>query len=113
LVAAAVTLLAAVWHRATVALGPVAAFPLGLVLALLAVAAWAVCARAAAGPAGLVGAAAGAFVAAQAVALRGPGGDLLIQGDLTGFAFVAGAPVLTLVAVMLPRRWFKPPPKPT
>jgi hypothetical protein len=106
-VAAVVTLAGSVWHRSSVALGPVQTFPLGLILGFVAVAGVAVGARAAAGWAGLIGAAAGAFLIAQAVALRGPGGDILIQGDATGFIWIAGAPVLTLLAALAPRSWFR------
>jgi hypothetical protein len=101
---AVVAVVASIWHRARVG---GAAFPLGLVLACLAVVGVAVAARALGGWAGVVGAAVGVFAAAQAVALRGPGGDILVQGDTWGFLWIAGAPVLALVAVLLPRRWFK------
>ncbi|MDR2347395.1 MAG: hypothetical protein LBD90_01990 [Bifidobacteriaceae bacterium] len=107
LLAGIVTLVASVWHQAVVNVGPLAAFPLGLILALAAVAAVAVAARAVSNYAGLVGAAVGAFAAAQATALGGPGGDVLVQGDVAGFLFVAGAPVLTLLAVLCPAAWFR------
>ncbi|MDR2253482.1 MAG: hypothetical protein LBD97_06445, partial [Bifidobacteriaceae bacterium] len=45
--------------------------------------------------------------AAQAVALRGPGGDILIQGDAVGFIWMAGAPVATLTAAFAPRAWLR------
>jgi hypothetical protein len=102
-----VTLVATLGHRSVVALGPVAAFPLGLILAFAAVAGVAVAARAWAGWAGLIGAAAAVLVATQTVALRGPGGDILVQGDVTGFVWIAGAPVLALAAALAPRAWFR------
>ncbi|MDR2565869.1 MAG: hypothetical protein LBC97_07390 [Bifidobacteriaceae bacterium] len=107
LASAVVTLLLGVWHRASVALGPVEAFPLGLVMAVVGVFGWAVAARALAGWAGVFGAAVGSFAAAQASALPGPGGDLVIQGDWIGFAWAVAAPLVTMAAAFLPRRWFR------
>ncbi|MDR3359390.1 MAG: hypothetical protein LBO20_01775 [Bifidobacteriaceae bacterium] len=102
-VGAAVALAASIWHRARLG----GDFPVGMALACLAVAAVAVAGRAAAGWPGVIGVAVGVFVVSQAVALRGPGGDILVQGDVLGFAWIAGAPVLTLVAALLPARWFQ------
>ncbi|MDR2378778.1 MAG: hypothetical protein LBD70_05080 [Bifidobacteriaceae bacterium] len=107
LAAVLATLLMGIWHRAVVTLGPLDAFPLGLVLGLLGVFGWAVAARALAGGAGAFAAAVGAFVASQAAALPGPGGDLLIQGDVTGFAWAIAAPVAAMAASFLPRSWFR------
>ncbi|MDR2381660.1 MAG: hypothetical protein LBE08_10905 [Bifidobacteriaceae bacterium] len=107
LVGAVVTLVACLWHRSVLDVGPWQAFPFGLIMALAAVIALGFAARAAADWAGLIGAAAGVFVAAQASALRGPGGDILIQGDAIGFIWIAGAPVLTLLVAVAPRAVFK------
>jgi hypothetical protein len=95
-----------VWHRTYAVFGGGFDLPLGLVLGWLALAGLAVAGRAVAGWVGLVGVAVGVFMGAQAVTWKGPGGDLLVQGDLTGAAWALGAPVITLVAAFLPARWF-------
>jgi hypothetical protein len=105
-VSGVVTALVGVWHRASVVVGPLEFVPLGLILALAAVLGWAVASRALAGWSGLFGAAVGAFVAAQAASLPGPGGDLIIQGDLLGFVWAIAAPLITIVVAFLPHRWF-------
>ncbi|MDR1188115.1 MAG: hypothetical protein LBK95_11785 [Bifidobacteriaceae bacterium] len=104
---AVVTLALGVWHRASIPVGPIDFLPLGMILALLGVVGWAVTSRALAGWAGLFGAAAGAFVASQASALPGPGGDLFVQGDVIGFAWAIAAPLVTLIAAFLPHKWFR------
>ncbi|MDR1394197.1 MAG: hypothetical protein LBJ62_09590 [Bifidobacteriaceae bacterium] len=100
-VGAVVTLLATIWHRWSL--------PLGFSLGLVAVIGVAVAARAVSGPVGAVGAAVGALLAAQAAALRGPGGDILVQGDAVGLFWITAAPVLALLVVVLPRAWFAGP----
>ncbi|MDR3106690.1 MAG: hypothetical protein LBU05_00600 [Bifidobacteriaceae bacterium] len=107
-VAALVTSLGGVWHRVVGGAGPLTALPLGLVLGLVGVGGWAVAARALAGWAGLFGAAVGAFAAAQLTALPGPGGDLIIQGDLTGLVWALAAPFVAVAVAFLPRKWFCP-----
>ncbi|MDR1633611.1 MAG: hypothetical protein LBS27_01530 [Bifidobacteriaceae bacterium] len=108
-VCGAVVAILGVWHRSSVTLGPVAAFPLGLILAVIGVFGCALAARALAGWAGVFGAAVGAFAVSQVSALSGPGGDLLIQGDWLGFAWAAAAPLVVMAVAFLPRRWFSRP----
>ncbi|MDR0593917.1 MAG: hypothetical protein LBG60_11805 [Bifidobacteriaceae bacterium] len=108
LVSGLVTGLLGIWHRAGVRLGPVDFFPLGLVVAVAGVLGWALASRAMAGLVGAFGAAVGAFAASQLSALPGPGGDLLIQGDLNGFAWAILAPFTAMAVAFLPRRWFGP-----
>jgi hypothetical protein len=95
-----------VWHRSQVNLGPLHGFPVGLVVGLVLVLSVAVTARAVGGWPGWIGAAIGTFLVCQGAALPGPGGDLLVHGDWAGVIWVVGAPLFTLVAVLLPRRWF-------
>ncbi|MDR2372707.1 MAG: hypothetical protein LBD77_01115 [Bifidobacteriaceae bacterium] len=96
-----------IWHRSVIAVGPFEAFPLGLILALVGVFGWAVACRAAAGWMGLFAAAMGAFAAAQLTALPGPGGDLLIQADPTGFAWAVASMLAAVATALLPGRWFR------
>ncbi|MDR1441049.1 MAG: hypothetical protein LBJ02_01430 [Bifidobacteriaceae bacterium] len=103
---ALVALVGCIWHRSSVSVGPVGSFPLGLIFALAALAGWAMASRALAGWAGLAGAAVGAFIASEAAAMRGPGGDLMVQGDLLGFIWAIAAPLVVVVAALLPARWF-------
>ncbi|MDR0626962.1 MAG: hypothetical protein LBG11_06845 [Bifidobacteriaceae bacterium] len=106
LVSAVLALVAGIWHRTAIELGPVKTFPIGLVLALVVVLGCTVAARAWAGWLGLFAAAVGAFIASQAAALPGPGGDLLIQGDWIGFTWALAAPLMAVAAAFWPRRWF-------
>jgi hypothetical protein len=106
-VGAAAATLGTVWHRAPVRWPLVGDFPLGLVIGLVLMLGIGVAARAVSGWAGLIGLAVGAFALTQTVALRGPGGDLMIQGDLTGMVWVLGAPVLAMLAALAPQSWFR------
>ncbi|WP_199734819.1 DUF6113 family protein [Cellulomonas sp. PhB143] len=80
--------------------------PLGLVLAGALTLAAAVVARAWARGAGVLALGVGWLLAVQLMALEGPGGDVLIVADPTGYVWSYGGVVLVLVAALLPRRWF-------
>jgi hypothetical protein len=83
-----------------------------MVLAGALVMAAAIAARAWAGYWGVVAAAVGAFVATQAAALAGPGGDVLIPAQSLGYLWLVLAPTLPVVVAFAPRRWFADAPEP-
>ena len=78
--------------------------PWGLVLALTAVLAGAMLARAWIGWAGMLALAMG-LVTAVGVLSAGPGGDVLLVADALGYVWYAGALVVAL-AGLAPSRWF-------
>lgn len=80
--------------------------PLGLVLALVLTLSAAVMSRAWSGLSTLLGAGAGWLVVVQILATNGPGGDVLVPADLTGYVWTYGGLVLFAVAAFLPGAWF-------
>jgi hypothetical protein len=104
LVGALLAGLGTVWHHALVQVGSLGRWPVGLVLASLVVAGWSTCARAWRGYVGLLGAVAGVFLVTQALAQLGPGGDVVIQGDKWGYAWLILAPVAALVPAFIRRK---------
>ena len=79
--------------------------PFGVGLALLAVLAAAVVARAWAGWLGVLGFGLGVVTTVGVLGSRGPGGDVLVAADAVGYTWYAGA-LLVMVAALLPGRWF-------
>lgn len=102
--AAALAGLGTVWHHALVTVGSLGRLPVGLALGVLALAGLTVFVRAWRGFAGVMGAVAGAFLVTQVLAQVGPGGDVLIQGDAVGYAWMVAAPLAALVPALLRRR---------
>ncbi|WP_418277620.1 DUF6113 family protein [Isoptericola jiangsuensis] len=80
--------------------------PGGLVLALLLTVSAAMMCRAWSGLSTLLAAGAGWLVVVQLLATTGPGGDVLVPADLTGYVWTYGGLVLFAVAAFLPSRWF-------
>ncbi|ANC30915.1 DUF6113 family protein [Isoptericola dokdonensis] len=101
LLGAVIGLVGTVTHRSTWA-----DLPVGLVLALVMTLATAVLCRAWTGTGALLAAGAGWLVTVQLLATDGPGGDVLVPADLTGYLWTYGGLVLFAVAAFLPRRWF-------
>lgn len=79
--------------------------PWGLVLALGAVLASGVLARAWAGWAGMLLVGLGVVTTVAVLAVRGPGGDVLVAAEPVGYVWYAGA-LVVLLAGLAPRRWF-------
>jgi hypothetical protein len=105
---ALMALLGTVWFHQVLGVGG-ARLPVGIVLGALGVLAVSVAMRAWAGMGGVVGAVVGAFLATQLAAQMGPGGDVLIQGDILGYTWLILAPVMGVVAAFAPRQWFVAP----
>ncbi|PFG42483.1 hypothetical protein ATJ88_1145 [Isoptericola jiangsuensis] len=80
--------------------------PAGLVLALVMTLATAVMCRAWTGIGALLAAGAGWLVVVQLLATDGPGGDVLVPADVTGYVWTYGGLLLFAVAAFLPARWF-------
>ncbi|MCB7136525.1 DUF6113 family protein [Cellulosimicrobium marinum] len=104
LVGSVVGLVGTVAHRAPVV--DLRVLHLGLVLALLAVLAGGVLARAWSGLAGLVGYGVGWVAVVQLLALEGPGGDVLVPSQVVGYVWIYGGMLVVAVAAFLPRSWF-------
>lgn len=83
--------------------------PFGLGLAFLTVLVAAVLARAWAGLPGMVSLGLGLVTLVGLLALRGPGGDVLIAADPVGYAWYGGALVVAL-AGLAPATWFSDQP---
>ncbi|MDR3202740.1 MAG: hypothetical protein LBT54_06380 [Bifidobacteriaceae bacterium] len=94
-------------HIAVLALGPVDPIPVGLVLGSLLVLAVSLFARAWGRLGGLAAATAGIFGLTQAMALTGPGGDVLIASRPLGYAWLVLAVLLPVGVAFAPRRWFR------
>ncbi|WP_240930429.1 DUF6113 family protein [Isoptericola sp. BMS4] len=80
--------------------------PAGVVLALAITLSAAVLSRAWAGIGTLLACGAGWVVAVQALAVEGPGGDVLVPAQAVGLVWTYGGMALFLVAAFLPRSWF-------
>lgn len=80
--------------------------PVGIVVALLAVLAGGVLARAWTGWAGVAGYAIGWVVAVQVLASEGPGGDLLVPNQTVGLVWVYGGMAVVGIVAFLPWSWF-------
>jgi hypothetical protein len=80
--------------------------PVGVALALAITLSAAVLCRAWAGLGTLLACGAGWVVAVQALALEGPGGDVLVPAQPVGLVWTYGGMALFLVAAFLPRSWF-------
>ncbi|WP_454044504.1 DUF6113 family protein [Cellulosimicrobium sp. Marseille-Q8652] len=104
LIGAVVGLVGTVAHRAPVVDLP--ALHLGLVLALLAVLAGSVLSRAWGGYAGLLGFGIGWVAVVQILSLEGPGGDVLVPGQVVGYVWIYGGLLVVALAAFLPRSWF-------
>jgi hypothetical protein len=98
---ATVGVLGTVAHRATWQ-----DLPAGIALALAITLSSAVLSRAWAGVGTLLACGAGWVVAVQALALEGPGGDVLVPAQSVGLVWTYGGMALFLVAAFLPRAWF-------
>ncbi len=79
--------------------------PSGLLLALGVVASAGVLVRAWAGGRGMLVLGGALLLTVAAMALPGPGGDVLVAAQPVGYAWYGGALVVALVG-LLPRRWF-------
>lgn len=84
----------------------VADLPVGIVLAVLAVAVGSVLARALAGGRGVFVHLLASFLTAQALTFLRPGGDVLVAGQLVGYVWLVAQPVAALTALVTPRRWY-------
>lgn len=80
--------------------------PWGLVTALVVLLAAATWVRATVGPVAVMGYAVGWVVAVQVLAAGGPGGDVLVLADTTGYVWAYGGLVVVLAGLALPRTWF-------
>ncbi|MEE6273057.1 PIG-L family deacetylase [Georgenia sp. MJ206] len=80
--------------------------PTGMVLALAGVLAAATAARALAGAGGLLVMTLAVVVVTQAMTFVRPGGDVLVTGEALSYVWLFGAPLVCVVAAVLPRRWF-------
>lgn len=81
------------------------ALPWGLALALAAVVAVGIMARAWGGGSTVLAAGLGVVSAVTLLGGRGPGGDVLLPADAVGWVWYAGA-ALVAVAYLVPRSWF-------
>ncbi|MFC4554101.1 PIG-L family deacetylase [Georgenia faecalis] len=81
-------------------------WPVGMVLALVSVLAASTAARAFAGYGGTIVATLTVVFTTQAMTFVRPGGDVLVTGEPMSYAWLLGAPVLALLPVVLPTRWF-------
>ncbi|WP_182113319.1 MULTISPECIES: hypothetical protein [unclassified Actinotalea] len=79
--------------------------PWGLVLALATVLSAGVLVRAWAGWAGMLVLALGIVTTVAVLAMRGPGGDVLVAAEPVGYVWYGGALVVGLAA-LAPARWF-------
>ena len=77
-----------------------------LVLALVAVLAAGVMVRAWIGTGGLVAYGLGWLVLVQVAATTGPGGDVLLPGQVISYVWMGGGMLMIGVAAFAPRRWF-------
>lgn len=80
--------------------------PVALVLAIAAVLAGSVMARAWIGFGGVLAFGAGWFVVTQVLALKGPGGDILMPAQWPTIAWLVGGSLMIVVACFTPRKWF-------
>jgi hypothetical protein len=80
--------------------------PVGLVLALALTASTAVVCRAWSGVGALLVCGAGWLIAAQVLAIGGPGGDVLVPAQAVGLVWTYGGILVFLVVAFLPRSWF-------
>lgn len=80
--------------------------PWGLVLGLVASVAAAVWVRATFGPVPVMAYLVGWVVAVQVLAAGGPGGDVHVVADTTGYVWAYGTVLLVLGTLFLPRSWF-------
>ena len=81
--------------------------PWGLVLALAAVAAASVLARAYAGLPGLVAFGIGWVAVVEAMRRVGPGGDVLVRAQPVGYIWIFGGMAVVAAASFAPKRWFR------
>jgi len=81
--------------------------PWGLVLALAAVAAASVLARAYAGLPGLVAFGVGWVAVVEAMRRVGPGGDVLVRAQPVGYIWIFGGMAVVAAASFAPKRWFR------
>jgi len=81
--------------------------PWGLVLALAAVAAASVLARAYAGLPGLVAFGIGWVAVVEALRRVGPGGDVLVRAQPVGYIWIFGGMAVVAAASFAPKRWFR------
>ncbi len=79
---------------------------LGLVLAMLAVLSAGVLARSWGGLGGLLGYGIGWVAVVQVLSLEGPGGDVLVPGEVVGYVWIYGGLVVVAAVAFLPRTWF-------
>lgn len=77
-----------------------------LVLALIAVLAAATLVRAWVGTGGLVAYGLGWLAVVQVAASTGPGGDVLLPGQVSSYVWMGGGMLMIGVAAFAPRRWF-------
>jgi hypothetical protein len=80
--------------------------PWGVLLALAAVAAASVLARAYAGFPGLVAFGAGWVAVVEVLRGVGPGGDVLVRAQPVGYIWIFGGMVAAAAASFAPKRWF-------
>lgn len=80
--------------------------PWVLVLALIAVLAAATMVRAWIGTGGLVAYGLGWLAVVQVAASAGPGGDVLLPGQVSSYVWMGGGMLMIGVAAFAPRRWF-------
>jgi len=113
LVAMLLTALGTVWHRFAIGLGPIKSLPIGLILGCLVILAGTVVLRAWAGWPAVLGAALGAMVLSQILALPTRGGGVLVHADALGYIWVFAPPVMALAAAAIPRRFFRQSLEPT
>ena len=81
--------------------------PWGLVLALAAVAAASVLARAYAGLPGLLAFGVGWVAVVEALRRVGPGGDVLVRAQPVGYIWIFGGMAVVAAASFAPKRWFR------
>ena len=81
--------------------------PWGLVLALAAVAAASVLARAYARLPGLVAFGVGWVAVVEAMRRVGPGGDVLVRAQPVGYIWIFGGMAVVAAASFAPKRWFR------
>lgn len=81
--------------------------PIGILLAVLTVAVGSVLARALARGRGILAYLAASFLATQLMTFVRPGGDVLVAGQLIGYAWLVAQPVAALAALVTPRRWYR------
>lgn len=80
--------------------------PWGLVLAFATLLAGSLFTRAWADNSGVMVLGVGWLIAAQALALTGPGGDVVVPAELVGYLWIYGGIVFVVLAAFAPRSWF-------